>query len=80
MTLSEWRTREGLSLRAAAARISENGGGSLTGEYIRLLESGTRSPTIATADVINRGTGGTVTRMDWPEMVPEAPTQSRGRR
>lgn len=78
MTFAEWRKREGLSLRAAATRISETGGGSLTGECIRLLESGTRSPTIATADVISRGTGGEVTRMDWPEEKPETTTKTRG--
>lgn len=71
MTFADWRKRKGLSLRAAAARVGERGGGSLTGEYVRQLEAGTCLPSLPMADVIARGTDGEVTRMDWPETKPE---------
>lgn len=80
MTLADWRKERGLSLREAALRISERAGpeASITGECLRLLEAGKRSPNIATVDVIRRGTGGAVTRMDWPEMVVDHNPKKRG--
>ena len=78
MTFLEWRKREGLSLKEAAARISRRGGGSITGAGLQLLEAGRRDPYMRTADLIARGTDGAVTRMDWPETKPENPTEERG--
>lgn len=77
VTFSEWRKKEGLSLRAAAERISEDGGGSITAEQIRLMEAGAVNLKMATADLIKRGTGGEVTRLDWPETKPEAAKKGR---
>lgn len=64
MTLRQWREANGLSLRAAGRRLGWS--------HVRVheLEGGAVSPTIRTADVIEKKTGGAVTRLDWPKEEP----------
>jgi transcriptional regulator with XRE-family HTH domain len=64
MTLLEWRKSSGLSVRSAARHISETAGKSISHTQVDKLERGVNSPTIHTADVIRRGTGGAV--VTWP--------------
>lgn len=66
MTLKQWRTTCGFSLRKAAAYFGWSHARQLELETAR----GGRSPTLRTVDNIERLTGGTVTRLDWPKGEP----------
>lgn len=61
MTLTEWRTKLGLSLRAAERELG------ISHVHLAKLEGGKVSPTLSTVDEIARRTQGAVTRLDWPE-------------
>jgi transcriptional regulator with XRE-family HTH domain len=60
MTLSQWRKKHGLSLRAAAEVLGVS--------HVRVMqyERGDHSPRLKTVDRIERQTTGAVTRLDWP--------------
>lgn len=61
MTLEQWREANSLTTRAAAEKLG------ISHVTIWALEKGHNSPTIRTADKIERATGGAVTRLDWPK-------------
>lgn len=70
MTIREWMDREGLTYRAAGARLEMT--------HVQLIQyvKGRSSPRMDTADRIERLTGGAVTRLDWPRETVERRTDA----